>query len=59
LAVEARELLQAAGVPARVVSMPSVEWFEGPGARRAATPRARQVSRGPGKYLHWSAQNFA
>jgi transketolase len=28
LAVEARELLQAAGIPARVVSMPSVEWFE-------------------------------
>ncbi|MEU8518411.1 transketolase [Streptomyces sp. NBC_01216] len=28
LAVEARERLQAAGVPARVVSMPSVEWFE-------------------------------
>ncbi|GHA81986.1 transketolase [Streptomyces termitum] len=28
LAVEAREALQAEGVPARVVSMPSVEWFE-------------------------------
>jgi transketolase len=28
LAVEARERLQAAGVPTRVVSMPSVEWFE-------------------------------
>ncbi|MFJ9420556.1 transketolase [Streptomyces sp. NPDC101249] len=28
LAVEARELLQADGVPTRVVSMPSVEWFE-------------------------------
>ncbi|MFG3661684.1 transketolase [Streptomyces sp. NPDC047706] len=28
LAVEARERLQEAGVPARVVSMPSVEWFE-------------------------------
>ncbi|KUJ68840.1 transketolase [Streptomyces albus subsp. albus] len=28
LAVEAREQLQAAGIPARVVSMPSVEWFE-------------------------------
>ncbi|WP_274556988.1 transketolase [Streptomyces spiramyceticus] len=28
LAVEAREQLQAAGVPARVVSMPSIEWFE-------------------------------
>ncbi|WP_328581622.1 transketolase [Streptomyces sp. NBC_00370] len=28
LAVEAREQLQAAGVPARVVSMPSVEWFD-------------------------------
>ncbi|MFJ5722785.1 transketolase [Streptomyces sp. NPDC093149] len=28
LAVEAREGLQAAGVPTRVVSMPSVEWFE-------------------------------
>ncbi|MFF8815662.1 transketolase [Streptomyces pactum] len=28
LAVEARERLQAEGVPARVVSMPSVEWFE-------------------------------
>ncbi|MQS34323.1 transketolase [Streptomyces katsurahamanus] len=28
LAVGAREQLQAAGVPARVVSMPSVEWFE-------------------------------
>ncbi|MFE3069537.1 transketolase [Streptomyces sp. NPDC059247] len=28
LAVEARERLQAEGVPTRVVSMPSVEWFE-------------------------------
>jgi transketolase len=28
LAVQAREQLQAAGVPTRVVSMPSVEWFE-------------------------------
>ncbi|WP_369194927.1 transketolase [Streptomyces djakartensis] len=28
LAAEAREQLQAAGVPTRVVSMPSVEWFE-------------------------------
>ncbi|MEV7866027.1 transketolase [Streptomyces sp. NPDC088124] len=28
LAVEAREQLQASGVPARVVSMPSVEWFD-------------------------------
>ncbi|NEW73251.1 MULTISPECIES: transketolase [Streptomyces] len=28
LAVEAREQLQAAGIPTRVVSMPSVEWFE-------------------------------
>jgi transketolase len=28
LAVEAREQLQAAGIPARVVSMPSIEWFE-------------------------------
>ncbi|GAA3490137.1 transketolase [Streptomyces cremeus] len=28
LAVEAREELQAADVPTRVVSMPSVEWFE-------------------------------
>ncbi|MCP3820930.1 transketolase [Streptomyces sp. A3M-1-3] len=28
LCVEAREQLQAAGVPTRVVSMPSVEWFE-------------------------------
>ncbi|MEV7997034.1 transketolase [Streptomyces sp. NPDC086077] len=28
LAVEARERLQEAGVPTRVVSMPSVEWFE-------------------------------
>ncbi|MCP9959421.1 MULTISPECIES: transketolase [Streptomyces] len=28
LAVEARERLQAEGVPARVVSMPCVEWFE-------------------------------
>jgi transketolase len=28
VAVEARELLQADGVPTRVVSMPSVEWFE-------------------------------
>ncbi|MFJ4974247.1 transketolase [Streptomyces coeruleorubidus] len=28
VAVEAREHLQAAGVPTRVVSMPSVEWFE-------------------------------
>ncbi|MFJ2646799.1 transketolase [Streptomyces sp. NPDC087420] len=28
LAVEARERLQADGIPTRVVSMPSVEWFE-------------------------------
>ncbi|MFB7936411.1 transketolase [Streptomyces sp. NPDC004779] len=28
LAVEARDRLQAEGVPTRVVSMPSVEWFE-------------------------------
>ncbi|MEU6081823.1 transketolase [Streptomyces sp. NPDC047108] len=28
LAVKAREKLQATGVPTRVVSMPSVEWFE-------------------------------
>ncbi|MEW2394928.1 transketolase [Streptomyces sp. NPDC046862] len=28
VAVEARERLQAQGVPTRVVSMPSVEWFE-------------------------------
>ncbi|GCB44001.1 transketolase [Streptomyces sp. NL15-2K] len=28
VAVEAREQLEAAGVPTRVVSMPSVEWFE-------------------------------
>jgi transketolase len=28
VAVEARERLQASGVPTRVVSMPSVEWFE-------------------------------
>ncbi|MET9481218.1 transketolase [Streptomyces sp. NPDC006638] len=28
LAVEARELLQADGIPTRVVSMPSVEWFD-------------------------------
>ncbi len=28
VAVEARELLEADGVPTRVVSMPSVEWFE-------------------------------
>jgi transketolase len=28
LAVQAREVLQAEGIPTRVVSMPSVEWFE-------------------------------
>ena len=28
LAVEAREALQAEGIPTRVVSMPSVEWFD-------------------------------
>ncbi|WP_026410907.1 transketolase [Actinomadura oligospora] len=28
LAVDARETLQAEGIPTRVVSMPSVEWFE-------------------------------
>jgi len=28
LAVQARETLQAAGIPTRVVSMPCVEWFE-------------------------------
>ncbi|MFI6909340.1 transketolase [Nonomuraea sp. NPDC050394] len=29
LAVEGRELLEAQGIPARVVSMPCVEWFNG------------------------------
>ncbi|MFD9945614.1 transketolase [Nonomuraea sp. NPDC059023] len=29
LAVEGRELLEAQGIPARVVSMPCVEWFHG------------------------------
>ncbi|MFP1623715.1 transketolase [Streptomyces sp. 5K101] len=40
LAVEAREQLQAAGVPTRVVSMPSVEWFEEqePGYRDSVLP---------------------
>jgi transketolase len=28
LAVQARELLQAAGIPTRVVSMPCTEWFD-------------------------------
>ncbi len=28
IAVEAREILEGAGTPARVVSMPSIEWFE-------------------------------
>ncbi|WP_285776179.1 transketolase [Microtetraspora sp. NBRC 13810] len=36
LAVEAREALEAAGVPTRVVSMPCVEWF------RAQEPAYRQ-----------------
>ncbi|MFD6419876.1 transketolase [Streptomyces sp. NPDC060194] len=40
LAVEAREQLQAAGVPTRVVSMPCVEWFEeqDQGYREAVLP---------------------
>lgn len=42
LAVEAREQLQAAGVPTRVVSMPSVEWFEeqDQGYRESVLPSA-------------------
>ncbi|MBV1946119.1 transketolase [Streptomyces sp. BV129] len=40
VAVEAREQLQAEGVPTRVVSMPSVEWFEeqDQGYREAVLP---------------------
>ncbi|MFD4986958.1 transketolase [Streptomyces sp. NPDC058374] len=42
LAVEAREQLQAAGVPTRVVSMPCVEWFEeqDEAYRESVLPRA-------------------
>ncbi|MFE9847661.1 transketolase [Streptomyces sp. NPDC005576] len=42
LAVEAREQLQAAGVPTRVVSMPCVEWFEEqtPEYRESVLPKA-------------------
>ncbi|ASY35535.1 putative transketolase [Streptomyces sp. Tu6071] len=42
LAVEARELLRAQGVAARVVSMPSVEWFEeqDAGYRESVLPAA-------------------
>ncbi|MGW9284416.1 transketolase [Streptomyces diastaticus] len=42
LAVEAREQLQAAGVPTRVVSVPCVEWFEeqNEAYRESVLPRA-------------------
>ncbi|MFF8567803.1 transketolase [Streptomyces albidoflavus] len=42
LAVEAREQLQAAGVPTRVVSVPCVEWFEeqDDAYRESVLPRA-------------------
>ncbi|CAM5324825.1 MULTISPECIES: transketolase [Streptomyces] len=42
LAVEAREQLQAAGVPTRVVSVPCVEWFEeqDEAYRESVLPRA-------------------
>ncbi|UNO42720.1 transketolase [Streptomyces sp. MST-110588] len=45
LAVEAREQLQAQGIPARVVSMPSVEWFEeqDQGYRDSVLPPAVQA----------------
>ncbi|MFJ8196219.1 transketolase [Streptomyces sp. NPDC096152] len=58
VAVEARERLQADGVPTRVVSMPSVEWFEeqDPGYRESVLPanvRARvAVEAGVGLTWH-------
>ncbi|MGX1408090.1 transketolase [Streptomyces ambofaciens] len=52
VAVEAREQLQADGVPTRVVSMPSVEWFEqqGPGVPGQRPAPVREGScRGGGR----------
>lgn len=51
LAVEAREQLQAAGVPTRVVSMPSVEWFEEQdrGYRETVLPPSVKVSAWPSR----------
>lgn len=48
LAVEAREQLQAAGIPTRVVSMPCVEWFEQQDQqyRDSVLPCGREGARG-------------
>jgi transketolase len=42
LAVEARQVLQADGIPARVVSVPCLEWFDAqdPGYRESVLPAA-------------------
>ncbi len=57
VAVEARERLQADGVPTRVVSMPSVEWFEqqDQGYRDSVLPPVREgPCRGRGRIgLTW------
>ena len=46
IAVDAREVLEGDGIPTRVVSMPCVEWFDGPGP---GLPRlgAAAVGEGP------------
>jgi transketolase len=57
LAVAARETLQAAGIPTRVVSMPCVEWFDEQDAdyRESVLPRAvkARVSVEAGLALTW------
>ncbi|WP_226762174.1 transketolase [Arthrobacter sp. SO3] len=57
LAVQAREALQADGIPTRVVSMPCVEWFnkQDPAYREAVLPAAvkARVSVEAGLALGW------
>ena len=57
LAVQAREALQAEGIPTRVVSMPCVEWFnkQDPAYREAVLPAAvkARVSVEAGLALGW------
>ncbi|WP_346958338.1 transketolase [uncultured Arthrobacter sp.] len=57
LAVEAREALQADGIPTRVVSMPCVEWFnkQDPAYREAVLPASvkARVSVEAGLALGW------
>ena len=58
MAVEAREVLEADGVPTRVVSMPCVEWFEEQDSayRESVLPpivKARVSRRGRASRMPW------